>query len=148
MYSSRAFPDCPRTVPAVCAHFCDGALDSAMVAGAHLYTSVSGPLGTWRSMASVLPALQRVPSSGATMEADTQLATVILALRSRWVSSCQCDRQHDRYGRVYLREFVVSAAPRARGLPARGHQYPPLLCQSDHQGLGVLATMESMPKPQ
>ena len=35
---------------------------------------------SWRSMASVLLALWRVPYSGATMEADIEFATVILAL--------------------------------------------------------------------
>jgi len=48
-------------------------------------------------------------------------------------------------------EFAYGVRRRRRALVgslARGHQYPPLLCQSDHQGLGVLATMESMPKPQ
>ena len=38
------------------------------------------PLGPWRRMASILLALWRFPYLGATMEADTEFATVILAL--------------------------------------------------------------------
>src|SRR5262245_38733289 len=148
MYSSRAFPDCPRAVPAVCAHFCDGALDSAMVAGAHLYTSVNGPLGTWRSMASVLPAPWRVPTR------EPQCKPIPSSPPSFW--PCVRDGFHRVSviaGMIDMVEFTYarsSSAPRRAfvGSLLEDTSIHRFYANPDHQGLGVLATMESMPKPQ
>jgi hypothetical protein len=66
------FPACPRTAPAVRAHFEMERLTPgwSRVLTYKLQSELkprNDPLGTWRSMAPVLPALWRVPYSGATI---------------------------------------------------------------------------------
>jgi len=72
------------------------------------------PLGTWRSMASVLPALWRVPYPGATMQADIEFAAFATGFQRVSVIASMIDMFELAYGSSSSAPRPCSLAPCSR----------------------------------